>query len=45
MTITGHHTTEFDIDEDALQYAIGAMGKVRRQLLVTTQAGCCPRRD
>ena len=27
MTITGHHTTEFDIDEDALQYAIGAMVK------------------
>lgn len=26
-TTAGHHTAEFDIDEDALQYAIGAMVK------------------
>ena len=27
-TTAGHHTAEFDIDEDALQYAIGAMVKL-----------------
>ena len=26
-TTAGHHTAEFDIDEDAMQYAIGAMVK------------------
>jgi metal-dependent amidase/aminoacylase/carboxypeptidase family protein len=27
-TTAGHHTPEFDIDEDALQYAIGTMVKL-----------------
>ena len=26
-TTAGHHTAEFDLDEDALQYAVGTMVK------------------